>query len=328
MKQKNLPQPTSAADNTSAEMKAYWQTIRNTDHSNSFSKTSHWVRHREHPATVSHSIPEKMHVRLAGLKFRMAYIVLALLLVVGACNYPVEVKEPLATVLRWEVKADDKAAVNAMKQISWLQQGPLLVEEINLNGNSYLAYSITVPDADPAVLQSYRNSLAGIKGVSGLTVSPVTHTRSQPLYAAALESFFKIEMDATGISNEALEKSIQEQLQAQGIHNLAVKVTTGQDGERKINTSITDEAGEAFGVDLKVKDGKRVTHVQEQIKYLQPGEVPPAKDMTDAEIKAFVIKKNPHLSLKEDEIVITRKPGKTEVTVQGRTGVKMNLLFK
>ena len=78
-------------------------------------------------------------------------------------------------------------------------------------------------------------------------------------------------------------------------------------------------------MDLKVKDGKHVTHIQEQIKYLEPGEVPPARNMTDAEIKEFVIKKHPHLSLKENEIVVTRKAEGAEVTVQGRKGVTINL---
>ena len=323
MKPNNSPHPTPDANKPENELKAYWETFRETDHDNSFAATSAWMHRRQQARAVSPTLR-----LLQGARFRMAAAVLTILFLVGACNYPVDVTEPIGAVLRWDVKADDKATQLALSRLTWVQEAQVLVEEKEINGVAYLTYSVTVTDTEPEVLQSYRNSLAGIAGVTELTSLPVSHTRSQPLYAAALEGLFKIEMDATGVSNEDLERDLRAQLQQQGINNLAIVVETGPNGERLIKTKLVDGEIEDFGLDLTVKDGRRVTRIQEQIKR-GDGDAPKldVKGMSDDEIKAFILKEHSRLNLVPEDIRIVREPGKVEVKVDGK-GNKMNLVFR
>lgn len=323
MKPNNSPQPTPDANKPEYELGAHWGALRETDHAASFATTSAWVHRRQYAAEGT-----AMSRLLQGAKFRLAAAVLAVVFVVGACNYPVDVTEPIAAVLRWDVKADDKAAQEALNRLSWMQQGQVLVEEKNINGVNFLSYSVTLTATEPDVLQSYRNILAGIPGVTEVAALPVSHTSSKPLYAAALEGLFKIEMDATGVSNEDLERDLRAQLQQQGIKDLAIIVETGPNGERLIKTKLAEGEIEDFGLDLTVKDGRRVTHIQEQIKR---GDGTAArfdvKGMSDDEIKAFIIKEHARLNLAPEDIQIVREPGKVEVKVDGK-GNKVNMVFK
>jgi hypothetical protein len=323
MKLNNSPQHTPDANKPDNKLDAYWGTLRETDHAESFAKTSAWV-HRRQSAAEGNAWSRLLH----GAKFRVAAAVLAVIFVVGACNYPVDVKEPVAAVLRWDVKADDKAAQEALNRLSWMEQEQMLVEKKNINGVNYLTYSVTLTDIEPQVLKSYKTSLADIPGVTELTALPVSHTRSQPLYAAALQGLFKIEMDATGISNEDLEKELNAQLQQQGIKNLAIVVKTGPNGERQIKTKPTDGQIEDYGLDLTVKDGRRVTRIKEQVKHGEGNaEKLDVKNMSDDEIKAFILKEHVRQNLSPEDITIVREPGKVEVKVDSK-GSKMNLMFK
>ena len=175
----------------------------------------------------------------------------------GACNYPVEVNEPVGTVLRWNVNAADEQAVVAINRLPWLQEDQLLVKESNINGKTTLEYTLTVPVVKKDILQTYRKNLEKIAGVQNLAVLPVTHQTSQPLYAAAMENLLRIEMDATNISDAELKKSIEMKLQQQGLPGVNINIIHNASGQRMIVTKLPEKPGKDYGFDLTLKDGKQ-----------------------------------------------------------------------
>jgi hypothetical protein len=307
MKPKNLPPLSLEGDNQNTEMETYFKTLKETDYTGSFQRTAAWMRQQQYETTVEVSWLSALRLFLFGSALRAAYTVVALAFLVGACNYPVEVNEPVATVLRWEVDAQDKPALAAIQKLSWIRNGQLMVNEKNINGKTTLEYTCTLPAAGKEAMQTYQHNLEKIAGVRNLALLPVTQKTSQPLYAAALENILKIEMDATGISDADLKQSIETQLQQQGINDVVINVNRDANGLRMITTKLPQTPGKDYGFDLTLKDGNQHTRIKEQVKFKPDRVLPNFKTMTDEEIKAFIIKDHPDIPLSPEDINLTRE---------------------
>ncbi|MDQ3290661.1 MAG: hypothetical protein M3Q05_05160, partial [Bacteroidota bacterium] len=222
MKPKNLLPHFPAADNTYPNLEAYFKTLQEIDYTSSFTQTATWV-HQQCSAKEP-VLPWWLALRqfFLGSAFRVAYTVLFLVSMVGACNYPVEVNEPVGTVLRWEVNKPNESITNAIYQLPWLQEDQLIVKEINQNGSTTLEYTYTLPAVKKDLVQNYRQNLEQISGVQNLTILPLTHKTSRPLYAAALENMLKIDIDATNIADTDLKKTVEAKFQEQGLYGVDI----------------------------------------------------------------------------------------------------------
>ncbi|RDC62717.1 hypothetical protein [Adhaeribacter pallidiroseus] len=330
MKLKKWPPALPAADNPEFDMEAYFKTLQDTDYADSFAQTAAWVRQYQPPrfAAAAPSPAYQLRGYLCGSLGRVACTVLFFITMVVACNYPVEVNEPVASVLTWQVNAQDKATVMAVSNLPWLKEEQLLAEKRSVNNNSVLEYTVTLPALKKGQLQAYQQSLQQLSGVQNLKVLPITHKSTQPLYEAALGTMLKIEMDVTTISDADLKKSVEAQLRQQGLTHVDVTIKKDANGQRMITTKLpeTPQANQNF--DLLLKDGKRHTRIKEQ-KQFNPGPgTPDFRQMSDDQIKAIIIRDHPDLPLTPDAIKITRQAADILITIDDQNGNKLKLRVK
>ncbi|PSR53520.1 hypothetical protein AHMF7605_08270 [Adhaeribacter arboris] len=327
MKPKSWPPLSPAADNNS-ELETYFKTLQEVDYTASFPQTAAWVRQRHYSKVAA--IPWWLALRLFlfGSTFRVAYTVLFLVSLVGACNYPVEVNEPIGTVLRWEVNDPNEATVTAINQLPWLQEDQLVVKKMKQNGHPALEYTYTLPALKKEVVQNYQQNLAQISGVRNLAVLPITHQTSQPLYETALENLLRIEMDATHISDADLKKTVEAKFQEQGLTGIDINIIRDASGQRMITTKLPEKPGRNYGFDLTLKDGQRHTRLKEQVKFRNDPASPDFKTMTDEQIKAFIIRDHPNLPLAAEDIKITRNGDDILISINDKKGNQLKLRVK
>ena len=103
-----------------------------------------------------------------------------------------------------------------------------------------------------------------------------------------LNDIFKINIDATNKSNQEVEAEIRNQLSSAGINNVNISFEMTPDGERQIKIKIPEESiPEDGGVEMTIKDGKRVNKFKEVKKHSPGGDNENFSTMTDAEIKLW-----------------------------------------
>ncbi|QNF34745.1 hypothetical protein HUW51_19160 [Adhaeribacter swui] len=330
MKSKKWQPFSPAAAKPEPDMDAYFKTLQETDYADTFNKTAVWVRQNQ-PRTVGATViswPHWLRLFLFGSSVRVAYTVLFFITMVGACNYPVEVNEPVASVLTWQVNAQDKATINAISGLPWLKEEQLLAESRNINGNLVLEYTVTLPALKKDQLQAYQQSLQQLIGIQNLKILPITHKTSQPLYEAALENMLKIEMDVTNISDADLKKAVEAKLKQQGLTNLDIAIKKDDNGQRLVTTKLPEVPVGNQNFDLLLKDGKRHTRIREQKKFNPGSNTPDFKNMTDAQIKEVIIRDHPALPLTPDDIKITRQGQDILIAIDDQKGNHLKLRLR
>jgi hypothetical protein len=328
MKPKDWQPSSPAADNPETNMEAYFKTLREPEYAGSFLKTAAWVRQQQYTASPAMPWWQTIRYYLFGSTFRIAYTFLFLIGLVAACNYPVEVNEPVASVLTWQVNAQDKGTVAAIAGLPWLKEEQQIAEEKVVDGTKVLEYTVTLPAVSKDQLQTYQQNLKQLAGVQRLLFLPVTHKTSQPLYEAALGTMLKIEMDVSAISDADLKQAVEAKLRQQGLTHIDIAIKQNAKGQRMITTQLPEKPQGNQNFDLLLKDGQRHTRIKEQKRLIPGPGAPNFKNMTDDQIKATIIRDHPGLPLHPENIKITRQAEDILISIDDEKGNKLKLRVK
>src|SRR4051812_34340690 len=94
--------------------KEYFEALKEVCYPGGYDKTSAWVRNRfareEKTATRFSIIYKYIFMK----RMKVAYALLALVALVGACNYPVPYDENMGTVLTWQIDETQAGAAQAI----------------------------------------------------------------------------------------------------------------------------------------------------------------------------------------------------------------------
>jgi hypothetical protein len=255
----------------------------------------------------------KMKDFFLASKFRIAYAVLALAFVVAACNYPVTSNEIAGDVITWSVDPTNPDALRNVKSLPWLSKGPVKVEAKNINGIEERNFSFVIPKEDHGKAFSYKSELEKIQGVSSVKLVELSQTVKRPVYSAVLLKLFKIDINATNMSDSELISEISTQLEGAGITGASVKIERNGD-TRKVKIEFAEHSLPADGgFDMTITDGDNV----ERIKQLRKdsGDPNKFKGKTDEEIRRIVKEEFPDGDLRDDEIQIIRNGDDVKVKV-------------
>ena len=291
----------------------YFKALKNVDHSNQFNETAKWIR--EHNFNTKIITSERklsaMKNYFLAHKMRLVYTVIVLAALIGACSMPVTQHETLGYVMSWSIPKG--ASTDQIDALQWVKNGKLTISENNDNGKEETIYTLVLPATSEQQIQSYKKDLERIQNITYVKAVPMNESVRRPMYAAALNTFFSINIDATKMSDEELKNEVKKQLESQGFGSVNIDFKTNENGKRmimmKLDSVNTDKMPGNF--EMKIKDGGN----EEVIKTIKkPGYNFEGK--TDEEIKKMVREDVNNPDIQDKDIHITRENGNVKVKVE------------
>ena len=296
-------------------MEHYFNAVTSQDYSDSKSDIENWL-YKANIQITNQKEERKLHKMkyfVLTNKLKLVYAVIALVVVVGACNMPVTQTENIGNMLSWIVPAENSDAISKIDNLGWLKNAQVSKNENINNGKKEILYTAVLKSVTDEQLNNYRKELESI-GVTTVKFIPVNQNVKRPLYSAALNDFFSININATGMSDEELENLVQKQLKEEGV-DMKIHFKTGTEGRRDIIIEKEDfdnasKEPKTYEINIDDKNG------EEKIKLMQKKiDADKFKGKTDQEIRDIVKKDLDNPNLRDDEIQITRENGDTKVKV-------------
>ncbi len=297
----------------------YFDELRNENYDNSFPVTEAWLRTANENLLIKEKSERNIIMKFKNYftshKFRLAYAFLFLAFIVAACNYPVTQQESAGDVMKWSVSKDNTEAVSLIENMDWFKNGEFNINTENVNGKEIVSYSLVLSKENHANIQDYKSQLERINGVNDITIIPLNETVKRPVYSVLLNDLFKIDINATNMSDAELEKEITSQLKNAGIEAVTVDFKSDEKGHRIVKVVIPDDQiKKDGGFDMTIKDGNKVTKMKEIRKSGQDNG-DRFKGKSDSEIRQMIREDIGNPDIKDDEIEIIREGEKVKVKV-------------
>ena len=256
---------------------------------------------------------KKMKEFFLASKIRIAYAVLALAFVVAACNYPVTSNENAGDVITWNVDPNNTDALAKVKSLPWLSNGAVKVEARDINGVEERSFSFVIPKENHDKAAAYKSDLEKIPGVSSVKMVELNQTVKRPVYSEILHQLFKIDINASNMSDDELRAEISGQLERAGIMGAIVKIERIGEARRVKIEFAENSIPPNGGFDMTITDGNNVEKIKQMRK--ESGDVNKFKGKTDEEIRQLVREDFPDGDLRDDEIQIIRNGDDVKVKV-------------
>jgi hypothetical protein len=320
------------AENSSADKKLdqHFGELKAENYSGSFEEVENWL-YRKAIEMNSEKIPVKER-KLSGLrnfffasKQRLAYTIVALLVLVGACNMPVTQTESAGQMITLTVaKADLPGFSEKLNELPWIKNSQVRQNENVNNGEEQVLFTIVLPNTTEEQVKEYAKEVESIGNISTIRIMPMDYDVKRPLYSAALDRFFSIKIDATGMSDEELQAEVERKLHEQGV-DMFIRFKTSPEGTREViqmelhgngNENQNSEPKQ-YEINIDDKDGR------EKIKLMQKkGDPNQFKGKTDSEIRQMIREESGNKDLKDEQIKITRDGEKIQVKVENDVKIK------
>ncbi|MDQ3022427.1 MAG: hypothetical protein M3R36_17950 [Bacteroidota bacterium] len=324
-----MKQSSSSPKSKESNYKKYFEELRKENFDESFPSTESWLRSID--TNLINSKNEKSERKFTIMKiknyftankFKLAYTFLILAFFVAACNYPVTQQESAGDVMKWSVSKNDTEALNKIENLDWIRNGEVNINEENINGQDVINYSFIIPKEKHASVSDYEKQLEAI-GVNDINLIPLNETVKRPVYSALLNDLFKIDINASNMSDAELEREITTQLKNAGLEVAQIDFKNDSEGRRVLKIVIPDGQLKADGgFDMTIKDGNNITKMKE-VRKTGEGDHERFKGKTDEEIRKMIREDLQVPDLKDDQIEIIRKDGNVMVKVK-RSEVKGN----
>ncbi|MCB0728044.1 MAG: hypothetical protein KDD00_11300 [Ignavibacteriae bacterium] len=303
--------------------------LKNENYDNTFPVAEQWLKDLNKNLSTK-STERKISIMknyFAVNKFKLAYLTVFIVFIVGASTMPVTSHENVGDVITWKADKTNQQAASEISNLDWVTNSQKnIISEIQ-GGETKNEYVIMLPKEEHDNLQSYLNTLNKIDGVSDVKAVSINETVKRSLVSLILNDIFRINIDATNKSNQEVENEIKNQLSSAGINNVTVSFEMSPSGERQIKINIPEGSiPEDGGVEMTIKDGDKVNKIKEVKKNSPGGDDVSFSKMTDAEVRNKIREDVGEPGLRDDQIQITRNGGKMSVKILGDDGsVKGNL---
>ncbi len=292
----------------------YWSALKNEDYGNSLLAVETWLNKAD-IQLKNHKSERKltsMKTYFLANKLKFAYTFIILIVLVAACNMPVSTNESMGNFLSWTIDKNNTTAANEISKLSWIDKSQLSISENTNNDKTETIYSLVLPNSSQTQLNNYQKDLEKISGVTSVKIYPLQQNVKRPLYSAALNTFFRINVDGTNLSDKELEEQVQKQFKEAGMENPPqINFSTDANGRRQIRMKL-DGQNNPGSMEVKVKDGNN----EEVLKTIKRNDsADDFKGMTDDQIRNKVRKDLDNPDLKDSEIKITHDNGKLQIKV-------------
>jgi len=294
--------------------------LKNEDYSNSFNRVETWLRNKsvQNQNAKNKRSLVKMKNYFFSHKIRLAYAVIFLAFIVAACNMPVTTHETMGHVIAWTIPEGNSGAADQVNELGWINRANLTMNENEDYGRKEILYTLTLPETTEEQVNAYKQDLESIKDVTSIKILPLYDNVKRPLYSAALYRFFRINVNATNMTDAELQQEITDKLREAGVVNIEnpdIEIKTDENGRRMINMKISCDQMKVppNNVELRVDDGNSKEVMKIISNKLDAEKI---NKMTDQEILDYVKKNNPDINLKESDMKIIREGNKIKVQVE------------
>ncbi|MBK9331782.1 MAG: hypothetical protein IPM96_05075 [Ignavibacteria bacterium] len=291
--------------------------LKNEKTDDTFPGVEKWLRNFNSQKSFNHSLnKERKFFNMRSPKIKMAYAFLLLAVIVAACNYPVTQQETVADVIKWNVNKSNAEAIQKLQSLGWTNKA--LISTVKPEAaNDLIEYKLVLMKDELGNAQKYMDQLKGISGVTDISLVPLNEKITRPVYSFALNEIFKVDINASNLSDQDLKKEIESQLAQNGIRDVQISFDRSADGKRISKIEIPEGSlKDNSGFDITIKDGNNVQRTAEVRKFRNDGEADRFKDKTDEEIRKMVTEDMGDKNIRPEDIVITRKDGKVMINVQ------------
>ncbi len=309
MKQSDsLPNQNKASGNmnNSENKENYFSALKSKDYSGTFPETENWIYKTNIQLENQRKERKlrKMKKYFLANKLRLVYPIILLAVLIAACSMPVTQTEPLGSMLKWVVDKNNTAAQNEINNISWVKNGNLSVSQNDNNGVKTIIYTLMLPNSTEKEAKDYAKQIENIGGILTMNILPIGQDVKRPLYSAALNQFFSINVDGSTLNDKELEEQVVKKLKEAGMDNCPeINFTTDANGKRIIKMKV-DGQNDPKNFEININDGNN----QQKLKVItkSSSDLNKYKGKTDDEIRKMVRDDSGNLNLKDSEIKITR----------------------
>lgn len=270
----------------------YFDTVKQEKYRESFDEVESWLR-RE----VSNSLEKRGTPKITFLKYifsegrlKFAYLFIILVLAGITSNFSVTRTEPVGIVMSWSVDKQNPEAIKKIDNFDWIDKSKLIVNEENSDGKQVLTYKFLIPSASIEEIEILKKELENTKDIYSVNLIPISEPVRQPLYAVALEKFFKVDYDKNLANADEIKSNVFEQLKLAGLQN-----------DVDINVPASGSAGKFVNFDFgKKPDSIRIKVHSDAVKeyYIEKALedvdklLSPVKVINDSILKTIIIKVN------------------------------------
>jgi len=293
-------------------MDKYWDKIRQEKYDNTFERTTKALL-RNQTLNPKGNLLRKTKMKSFILEHKYKIIlVIFFALIVGACNYPVTTENTVGYALSWTTKSENqKMVAESTKNFSWTKNAAMNMNVKNIGGSEIAEFNIILQNTDEKAAMSYKTDLEKIKEINSVKILPLKESITRPIYAAALYSFFRVDISSKGKSESEVKAEIEKQLRDNGFEN-SIVTFDNVEGKQRLMIKFPENAN-MNGTNMEVRvngDGKEEVVKMKSIKGSGI-----EKNMTDEEIKRKIIDDNGG-DLKPEDIKIIREGDKIKVEVE------------
>lgn len=249
-------------------------------------------------------------------KWQWVLAVLFPVLVVLACT-KTERTEPVGQTILYSVPVADGAAIQALEPIVG---GLQTVISPDRQKPGYLSYTTFIPAQSSRSADAVINQLKAVKGVTGLSTVPLSTQVRESLLSKLGSKIFSTHVDATDMSDEEMQNSVNRQLKEQGFNHISVTVTRNEKGIRTLELHPGKE-GPNISIDVSVDD-KGTKMVLQEEKGVTPKTTnvtsepqPDLGSMTDAQVQDYIRRKYGK-DLRDEAIKINRTAEEIAISIR------------
>ena len=306
---------------TENKYRKMFEDLKKENYEDTFLRSELWLRNIASADLQKIKNNERISIKMKNYflshKLKIAYTFILLAFIVAACNYPVSQEETLGDVISWSIDKNNTDAAEKINQLDWITSGNLSVNEKNINGNTILEYNLILPKESHGNAENYKSQLGSVTGVNSLKLVPLNEKVTRPVYSVALNKVFKVDINATNMSNDELKKEMTSQLEKNGISGVQIDLENNKDGRRITRvfipeSSIKDEGG----FDMTIKDGNNEERIKQVRKKGSDEEMARFKGKSDKEIKKMLMEDLKDKGITEDMIQITRDGDKVMFNIK------------
>jgi hypothetical protein len=298
-------------------MEEHIKKLKDKKYDESFGKTSMWLIDSNNKLLNRKNRRGKYKMKDFFLRHKLQFAIVALMaILIAACNMPVTQSDTVGQVLSWTAPgASNTAVTESLNKLSWFKNFDGTVDVKNINGTAVTEYKVVVQSTDDKLVTSYKNDLEKIKELTSIKIVPLNTNVTRPVYSAALHSFFKIDINASNMTDEQVQAEIRKQLDAAGYNDMDVSYKTMENGKKRLEVKMKDgikhEGNQNLQVDVNDKNGEQVI----KMKTMDKPDVDFSK-MTDTEIRTYIKEKNNEDNLTDKDIIIKREGNSVSVNIQ------------
>lgn len=296
-------------------MEEHIKKLNEKKYGDSFDRTSMWIIESQNKLLQRKNRRRLAKMKEYFIKHKIQFAVVILLaLLIAACNMPVTQNDTVGYALSWTANTSNTNVTDELNKLSWFKNSSITSSAKNINGNEIVEYKLIVQSTDENAVLKYKNDLEKIKDLTSIKIVPLNLGVTRPVYSAALHSFFKIDVNASKMSDEQVQAEIRKQLEEAGYTDFNVSYKKDENGksrlEMKLKDGIKSNDGKSFEVNVDDKNGHQVVKMKTGKPDMD------FSKMTDEEIRTYIKEKNKEDNLSDENIKITREGGNVSVNVE------------